>query len=171
MASQVELRPSEPDQRGECVRGDGAVRSVPDEGDGPSGADRGYAAAPARERREKALGGGLSVAHHALWNASEPERGQMVRARHAGHHTASLVFTRDDAEGHPPVFGDEQPRNWWSHDFQDWMSWQQVGELLSRKDEHFIVEMLIRPSYSALHRMCQPDGVCELEELGHDEWT
>lgn len=167
MASTAKLWPSEPGQFRSDLRGSVALSLVSGEVVDPVG---GQAVGSAGSGGDEALGGHLSVAHEALWMAAEPARGEMVRARHANHHTSSLVFTRDDREGHPPRFGDEQARTWWSHDMQKWMSWQQIGGYLSEHRDNFVVEVLIRRFRTGEHAFCEPDGACLLEEPGDEAW-
>lgn len=167
MASTAELRPSEPGEHGGDLLRSSAVPGVPE---GVHGAAGGRPVAPEGLRSHEALGGHLSVAHEALWKAAEPARGQMVRARYRGHHTAGLVFTRDDREGHPAGFSYEADQNWWSHEQSKWMSWQAVGAYLSERKEAFVVEVLVRPSRGIAHRLCEPDGACEVEEQDSVQW-
>ena len=166
MASAAELRPSEPGRHSGYLRGYGALRAVPEDGDVEAGAGRGQAAAPAGARGDAALGGHLPVADRVLWKRMEPARGKVVRARYADHHTAGLIWTRDDREGHPPSSVDDEARNWWSHDKGEWMSWQEVGTYLDNRPETFVVEVLVcRGAVKYTHRGCPPDGACTQEAL------
>lgn len=167
MASSAELRPSEPDRDGGGLRGDRPLSAVSARGGDAPRAGRGRVAEVEVSGRVASVGGHLSVAREAVWNASEPARGQMVRARHADHHTASLVFTRDDREGHGGLFSGDQPQNWWAHDLRKWMSWGQIGEYLNARPEVFVVEVLVRPGRSITHRGCELDGACDKGELEH----
>lgn len=85
----------------------------------------------------------------------EPNSGLTIRARYAAHHTAGVLWTRDDREGHgDPV---QAPRHWWSHDMGKWMSWPEIHEFLAEQDE----DMVLEPMYSPPSLPgCEPDGQC-----------
>ncbi len=73
-----------------------------------------------------------------------------VRARYADHHTAAMVFHRDDAEGH------DDGRWWWSHDRKLWLSWSDIVALAEQEIPAMVLEPLFPP---ALPPGCPPHGM------------
>lgn len=160
MASAAQLWPPVAGERGGDVRRDDRLPVLSEIGDRSrtTETDRRYPAPAVSVREAPVESGDLSVAEDVLWMAMEPGRGEMIRARYADHHTASLVFTRDDREGHFEL--GREPQTWWSHDMGKWMSWKEIGQYLGRREETFIVERLVRPGRSLNHQGCEPDGSC-----------
>src|SRR3954463_13939592 len=113
MASAAELWPSGSDQYRWVVRGQRLLSAVPEEPD--VAADRAADRCP-RHGRTQAVVGDVPVALDAVWRSSQPGRGAVVRARYKGHHTAGLIFSRDDREGHPGAEPGGEPQTWWSHE-------------------------------------------------------
>lgn len=85
----------------------------------------------------------------------EPPSGFYVRARFPNHHTAAFVFHRDDREGNSPWPLDADPKNWWFHEQQRWVSWQEVVAFALEQPEPLVLEIMfaMQPYPS-----CLPDG-------------
>lgn len=81
---------------------------------------------------------------------TEPPSGFTIRARYAAHHTAGVLWTRDDREG-------SDDRHWWSHDLSKWMSWSQIHEFIEEQGEDMVLEPMFHPP---LMPGCAQDGVC-----------
>ncbi len=138
MASADELRPSEPGERGGDVRGDRDLSGVPE---AESGAESGGAAEIEVELSGSPLGYVLT---------KEPPSGFYIRVRYADHHTAAIVFHRDDAEGH------DDGRWWWSHSAKQWVRWSDIELLAQAREEPMVLEPLFAPPGLP---GCAPDGM------------
>lgn len=134
MDSPPHVRPSVPGGRVREAGGGGVVQELPAEvGDQ---ADRGDADAPGHQ--------GQAVVEWLL--SYEPPSGFWVRARQNDHHSAGDVFHRDDREG-------AQGANWWWHDGNEWLSWDQITALATKE------KMVLEPMFSIPARLgCPPDG-------------
>lgn len=158
MACAAELRSPEPGDGSGDLRRDDRLPILRTVGD--------LRPAEQADRRASAPALRLVEDEEVLWMAAQPGRGQMIRARHSDHHTSSLVFTRDDSEGHSAGVSEDDDRTWWSHDMKVWMSWRAIGQYLSSRPETFIVEILVRPGRGITHRTCAPDGPCYIAQQG-----
>lgn len=77
----------------------------------------------------------------------------MVLGRHADHHTAGYVFTRDDREGHGDP--EDAPEHWWCHDTKEWVSWPTVLQM-ARQLGLILSPLFKEPGLPG----CSPDGHC-----------
>lgn len=155
MASTPQLRASAPSQPSSDCRRGSVVSGLPT----TAMADPARRADPdtSVERRIETVGSVLSA---------EPPSGFTIRARQADHHTASVIFTRDDREGH----GDprDAPQHWWCHDLRRWMSWSQVLAYAARPRQRRVLE----PLYASPPQPgCASDGAHRPGELCPLDWS
>lgn len=127
MASADELRPPELGDSGGDVRRDRVVQGVSEE---QGSAQSGGAA-------EIEVGDGSTALGYVL--TKEPPSGMYVRGRFANHHTAAVVWHRDDAEGH------DDGRWWWFHEGRKWVSWKDIVWFAG---DHPAGEMVLEPLFS-----------------------